>query len=238
VNLVRSEAIKLLATRRTAIVVVLALLAIVGIGTAGTVDSGSDSFTERGVVLRDVITGPAGTAAFFALIAGILVATWEYQHGTITHTLLVTPRRERVFGAKTVLGLACGLILTGVALLVALVIALPWLGAEMSSELWGLVGRVLASGALWGAIGVALGLLVASQVGAIVSTLIWFVVVEPIVGTLLDDTARYLPLRAVQALQGGDVDGLSGLGGAGLTLAYLGAFAVIGLAATLRRDIT
>lgn len=236
-NLVRSELVKLLGTRRTLIVLGLAMLAIVGLGTAGTVDSGQDGFVDERQVMRDVLTGPTASAALFALILGILVVTWEYQHGTITHTLLATPRRERVVYAKAAVAVVAGVVLAAGAAGVALAIAIPWLGS-VPEGIWSLVGRVLLSAALWGALGVAIGSLVASQVAAIVGSLVWLLIVEAVIAAFADRVSEYLPVQAIAVLQGSDTDGLSAAGGFVLTVAYVCGLGALGLVATLRRDVT
>ena len=69
-----------------------------------------------GAIVWNLVTWYFGipSSSSHALIGGIIVMASEATHGTITHTLLVTPMRERVLLAKVVtaagLGLAFGLI--------------------------------------------------------------------------------------------------------------------------------
>jgi ABC-2 type transport system permease protein len=239
--LIRSEARKIAATRRTMIVLGLALLAIVAVGTAGTVESAADDpFDHDRRAIHDVLSGAAGTAVFFALIVGVLIVTWEYHHRTMTHTLLGAPRRERVLGAKAVAGLACGLGFAAAAVVLGLLIALPWLGAGSElgrDDLWTGIGRVLLGSAVWGVLGIAVGALVASQVGALISALVWLLVAEPILGAVPGDVYKYLPGHAMQSLLGFDSGVLSTGAGIALSAAYLAAFSALGVVATLRRDI-
>ena len=124
--LIRSEAVKVRATRRTMLTIVLALVALVAVGTAGAVDSAADNRTALDEdTVHDVLSGAAGASVFFALVLGILVVTWEYHHRTMTHTLLAAPRRERVLGAKAIVALTCGLVMAAVATALALAAALP-----------------------------------------------------------------------------------------------------------------
>ena len=243
IALTRAELVKLLATRRTVLGFALAMLALVAIGTAATVDSARGSNVDVSEALRDVISDGAGTAIFISLLLGVLVSTWEYQHRTMTHTLLAAPLRERVVGAKGLVGLAAGISLAAVAAVVALAIAVPWLGSGAASELghrdvWEGLGRLLLAAGLWGSLGVAIGALLASQVGGIAATLLWLLIAEPIIGGLLDDVGPYLPGGAMRSLLGGSDADLSFGGGLGLTLAYLAGFAALGVLATIRRDIT
>ena len=48
---------------------------------------------------RDVV-GIAAVSALISLILGVVSSAGEYAHGTISHTFLVTPVRERVVAAK------------------------------------------------------------------------------------------------------------------------------------------
>ena len=239
--MIRAEARKILATRRTMIVLVIALLAVVAVGTAGTVDSAADNvFNRDEETVHDVLSGAAGTTVFFALVLGLLIVTWEYHHRTMTHTLLAAPRRERVLGAKAVAALVCGVLFAAAAALLALIIALPWLGAGSElggQDLWTGVGRVFLGSASWGVLGIAVGAIVGSQVGAIVSSLLWLLVAEPILTVVPRDVAQFLPAHAMQALLGFDTDVLSTGAGIGLTAGYLALFSALGIVVTLRRDI-
>ena len=105
-RLFASELLKIRTAPRTVIGLLLAELAVVAVGTASTIDSatssgappGFESPAERNLE-RDLI-GAVSSSLLFALILGVLVITWEYRHGTITQTFLVTPVRERVVGIK------------------------------------------------------------------------------------------------------------------------------------------
>ena len=104
--------------------------------------------------------------------------------------------------------------------------------------MWEGLGRLLLTAGLWGSLGVAIGALLASQVGGIAATLLWLLIAEPIIGGLLDDVGPYLPGGAMRSLLGGSDADLSFGGGLGLTLAYVAGFAALGVLATIRRDIT
>jgi ABC-2 type transport system permease protein len=222
----------------------LALLALVGVGTAAVVQPlTNDAVVNVRRALHNVLTDGAGAAVFVSLILGALVSTWEYRHRILTHTLLAAPRRERVIGAKAVVAAGLGLLLGALATIVALAIAIPWLGSGSAEELatgdlWQRSARVVLTAALAGAIGSGLGAAIASQVGSIVAIFLWFSVAEPIVGGFLEGVRPYLPGGAMQVLIGGDGHGVSPLGGLLLTLGYVAVFTVVGMAATSRRDVT
>jgi hypothetical protein len=244
IALTRAELVKLLSTRRTVLGFALAMLALAGIGTAATVDSARNSSPlDVNQALRDVLADGAGTAIFISLLLGVLISTWEYQHRTMTHTLLAAPLRERVVGAKGVVALVTGVVLAAASAVVSLAIAVPWLGSGASSELGdgdvlaGL-GRLLLTAGLWCCLGVAIGALVASQVGGMAATLLWLLVAEPIIGGLLERVGKYLPGRAMGSLLGTSGADLSFGAGLGLTIAYVAGFGALGMLATIRRDIT
>jgi ABC-2 type transport system permease protein len=240
--LVRSELLKLRTVPRTGLALLLGLLAVIGLGTAGTVDSDVDSPLTVGI-LRDVISAASPPTVFFALVLGILVVTWEYRHGTITQTFLVAPVRERVLLAKAFAALVMGAAIGAVAVAAGFAVAIPWLaivdrGAELGDGgLWLDAGRVLTEGALWAAFGVAVGALIRNQAGAIAVALLWFLVAEPLIGAAFDRVGDYVPAAATASLVGWDDAPLSPARGAIVTLAYA---LVLGVAAVLstRRDVT
>ena len=71
IALTRAELVKLLATRRTVLGFALAMLALVAIGTAATVDSARGSNVDVSEALRDVISDGAGRRSFISLLLGV-----------------------------------------------------------------------------------------------------------------------------------------------------------------------
>ena len=193
-----------------------------------------------------------GLVQIFALLLGILAATTEFRHGTITPSLLVVPNRIRLYGAKlaagTLIGLALGVIATG--LIIAIV---GFFGSVRDFDLSGdklalFVGGALAS-ALYAALGVGLGTLVRNQVGAIVGALVYVFVVELILTLVLSfwaATEDFMPRYSLGAVSSGlsgvdlEDEGLVlGQVPAGLLLAgYALLFIAGGLVMMRRRDIT
>jgi ABC-2 type transport system permease protein len=244
--LLASEVLKA-RTIRSPFFLLLAQLAITAIGVAGLVGSGSVEAGRGAVQL-------AQTVAFgfvFATILGILVVTNEFRHGTITPTFLVEPRRELVVAAKLLVGALGGLAFGVLSAVLMLAVALPWLSARgeelaVDGELVGAVARLVVAFVLASALGVGIGFLVRSQVGAIVATLGWFLVGEsllPLLGLLVDrdegaeTVNRYLPGSAFEGfVLGGEGDLLSTWAALLLVLVYVGVVSLAGLAITLRRD--
>jgi ABC-type transport system involved in multi-copper enzyme maturation permease subunit len=243
VRLLYAELLKVRTAPRTTVGLVLGLLLLVGLSSAATASSADSSPFFPETAVTDVIT----TAAFgvvFALILGILIVTWEYRHGTITQTFLATPRRERVIGAKFAIALLSGAILAAAALAVALAAASFWISVDLDRSQWELVGRVLLTAALWGVLGAGLGAVLQSQVGAIVTAFVWFLVAEPLLGTALDaltdaSVSEYLPGGVVDRLHNVDQQHYAyGLWvGALLAVAYAAGFALLGTVSAVRRDV-
>jgi ABC-2 type transport system permease protein len=151
------------------------------------------------ITLRDLI-GISGFAQVFALLLGILSVTSEFRHGTITPTLLAEPNRVKLTLAKLVASMAVGvglsIVATGLAALIGdLLLHSRGIdtGVSGSDVTKMLVGNVVAGG-LYGALGVGVGAIVRNQVGAIVGTLVFLFVLEPllnIVKPLRDPVAKY-----------------------------------------------
>jgi hypothetical protein len=128
----------------------------------------------------------------------------------------------------------------------------PQLG---ETDTWALIGRGVLTLALWGAIGVGLGVLVVNQVAAIVIVIVFAQFIEPIlrlVASLSDVTAKigqFLPGAASDALVGASFYTMATPTGAavqslewwqgGLVLLGIAVVAtVIGGATTWRRDVS
>ncbi len=193
---------------------------------------------------RDVVS-IAAVSALISLILGIVASAGEFGNGTIGHTFLVAPVRERVAAAKLAAaalaggGLALGACVFGWALAAILLKArsLPvHLGSGASLRLAG--GIVLAAG-IAGALGVGFGSLLRRQTAAIVIALVWLLVGEPLLG--IANVERYAPGHVVASVveagnQGSQL--LSFGGGFGLALVYLVVAGLLGTLALNRADIT
>ncbi len=70
-----------------------------------------------------------------------------------------------------------------------------------------------------------------------IGVLVWFLILEPLVGHLNSGFAPYLPGAALGAIFSGSED-LSSWAGAAVSLGYATAFCVSGTLLTVRRDIT
>ncbi len=238
-GLVLSELLKL-RTIRAPLGLALAVIVVSGLAVAATVGADALESSSRELDIADA----AEVSSILAMILGILLVTNEYRHGTITPTFLVAPARERVLTAKLIAAGIAGVLIGCLAALVAFAIAIPWLATDGDSLGGGdtqvAVLRLVGSFAFAALIGVAVGTLIHSQIGAIVATFAWFLLMEPLVwglGELVDWSLRpYLPGSALDALISTDDELLSAPSGLLLSLAYVGALFAAGTLLTLRRD--
>jgi ABC-2 type transport system permease protein len=200
--------------------------------------------------------GLAQAASFWwilVLVLGILAVTNEYRHGTITTTFLAEPRRARVLAAKVGIALLAGVLFALAALVALSLVALPWLAAKgealaLDGDALSAAARVVITYALAAGLGVGVGAVLQSQVGAIVVSLVWLFIGESIAGVVSglvftspgrpDPISPYLPGSALQGVVG-ELGGEFLLGpwwAALVSLGYVAAFALLGALAMQRRD--
>jgi ABC-2 type transport system permease protein len=197
------------------------------------------------------VAGPTTLLSGAALLLGILGMAGEFRHHTVTQTFLVSPDRGRVVAAKLVAYPLAGIALALATLTTTAAVAAGWLAAKgitPSSLLDARLGRavgvvllgaVLAAG-LCGLVGVGVAALVRNQVAALVGTLVWVLVVEGLLMSLLHapSLGKWLPSAAAAALTNPGGSHFSRLGGSLLLAAYALALALAGTRLVVRRDIT
>jgi ABC-2 type transport system permease protein len=247
IRLVRAELTKLATTRvvygMAAVMAAFALLTVVaGVAAAGR--DGNPSLS--GDSLPTMVAAPVTLLSGAALLLGILGMAGEYRHQTVTQTFLVTPERGRVVAAKLVAYPLAAIALALAVLAFTGVVAAGWLAAKgmtpsvLDARLGRvLVGAVLAAG-LCGLVGVGVAALIGNQVAALVATLVWVVVVEGLLMSLLNapGLGRWLPSAAAAALTNPGGAQLSRLAGTLLLAGYALVLALAGTRLVVRRDIT
>lgn len=240
-RLLYAELLKIRTAPWTTVTLVLVLLAIVALGAAGTSNDAESGFS---VSPESDIVDIAGISTIFTLILGILVVTWDYRHGTISPTFLAAPRRERVMAAKLVTATVLGALLVAISLAVAIAIAEIWLGNafQLSDEHWKQAGRIMIAAVLWAILGLGLGAILQTQVGALISAIVWFLVVELVIvglGSKIGDIDKYLPGEALREFgSSGELEDRLGRTTAGLLAAgYALVAAVLGTISVLWRDV-
>lgn len=245
--LIRAELLKQRTTRTTSLV----FLAMAGLITLVVL---LHVFSLKMVNLssRDgqlkVLGWGTGIGTLFAAILGALSITGEFRHGTIRPTLLATPRRPQVVGAKLIAsvlaGLAVGVLAEGftaaleTAGLAARGIHIGLNGGDFVQLLGG--GAVAAG--LFAAIGAGIGAAARSQIGTITGLCLWSLLVETILIGNTPSFGKFMPGASAGALAGAvqtqdpakliaPASGLLLLAGYALAAALLGARTIT------RRDI-
>jgi ABC-type transport system involved in multi-copper enzyme maturation permease subunit len=216
-------------------------------GLAGVSQNGQPGLPAVGTSdYEQLVFSVGANASVLLLILGVIGMTQEYRHRTATPTFLTTPRRGNVVIGKLI---AYALVAVPFALLILAVNVLvveiyagargdaPALNADNLQTL-GAAGLVLV---VFSVIGVGIGALLRNQVGAIVGSLVYLYVVEPIVSSIsaIQPAYKWLPGGAVQAItsdfQAPDLlepwQGVLLLLGYGLVAALLGTFLAV------RRDV-
>ncbi len=201
----------------------------------------------------DSVYANAVSGYIFAIILGILLMSGEFRHGTAVATFLTSPKRYRVVFAKlavSALAAAALMIISAVAGFIAGWLALQTVddAASPSENLF--LNLILASalaGAVLGVIGLAIGTLIKNQLLAIVVTLVYLFIVDPLLLALFPDSAKFLPTGLITAMLNLDIDApelgintnnyLPPFEAAGFLVAFGVVFAGVAMFTSLRRDI-
>jgi ABC-2 type transport system permease protein len=248
-RLVRSEWTKLLTTRVWAGLLLAACVLSVGFAVlltsfAGNAESGippvgSSEYEQLAFAVPANVT-------VLTLILGIIGMTQEYRHRTATPTFLATPHRGNVVIAKLLAyAVAAAPFALAVAAVTVLAVALH-AGARGAAPSWtgenlGVLVRSVLALVVYAVIGVGIGALFRNQVGAIVGSLVYLFVVEPIIRSIpaTSGVYKWLPGGALEAMtatfQGPDL--LSAWQGGLLLLGYGLLAAVLGTLLAVRRDV-
>lgn len=237
-RLVASELTKLRTTR----MVYLMLIGVVALAGISVIDP------ERSAAAYDkpfhehlFVLLTAMLTRVMILVVGIRAITDEFRHGTIVPSLLVSPRRGRVLVAKVIaaagvgafFGLVAWGVMTGAASALA---ASEGASLQLGSGAMRSLGGTVAAGAAWAALGVGIGAIIRSQVAAIVSGLLWLMLLEENVRSWLGDLDRFLPGQAGFSLALAPTPRALWVGA--LTMAAYVAAGMWGGAWSLKRDVT
>ncbi len=209
------------------------------------------SLEDRAMV--DGVYANAISSYIFAIILGILIMSGEFRHGTAVATFLASPKRARVLIAKLVVTALAGalfqIISAGLSVLTGYYTLTFFENVASPSEsvFINLAVASVLSGAVLGLVGVAIGSLIRNQLIAIVSTLVWLFVLEPIVLLLFVDAGKWLPTGAItgmlalefesEAIGVSTADYLSPGISALVLLGYGAVFTAVALVTSMRRDI-
>lgn len=244
-TLIRVEVLKLRTIRGPWLLLAAApLLVIAGISGLVLSDKNALDATMQSQSLAHV-----GLTSIFTLLFGILAVAGEYRHKTITDTYLSTPSRGRVITGKLLVYAFFSVLSGVVSTVVGLGVAAAWWSdkgvsfAWGSSAMWATIGGGIAWNAAFAAIGVGVGALVRSLVGAVAAALAWIALVEGVVGQLVGNLARWLPFNAGEALGRASKPMMSDnllprWGGGTVLAAYTIVFVALAVGVSMRRDVS
>ena len=249
-SLIAAELLKLRSTRSAWIPLAVALAAAVlaVIATASAAGHGGNPPLSP-ATLPDLLRASGGQLVDGAvLLAWIVLSAGEFRHHTSVTTFLGQPRRLRVVFAKlaaaALTGVAVGLLAealgaaTSAAALSAHHVPLAW---DQPGVLGAFVAVPLLA-ALYGVLGVGLGLLLRNTAAALGLALMWAFVVEGILPVLIHapGMVRWLPEATANAVLHGSSATATTLP-ATAALAVLTGYAVVlatgGALVTTRREI-
>jgi ABC-2 type transport system permease protein len=235
--LIRGEMIKVRTTRTAlgfAAAAVLLVLAVVLI----TILAGDPATAQE---KRDALN-VGGALSVPLLLFGIVGATGEFRHRTLAPAVLIAPDRTRLTLARLI-AYAFTAALVGVAMVVvALAVGLPLLGGQpgpglASSDYTTVIGGGILTATLCCALGVGLGVLVRNQVAGVVGSLVWLLILEPLLPLIDDALAKGSILGAAGALGGAESDEVSWAGALLVLGIWAGVFVLAGLLVDARRDV-
>jgi ABC-type transport system involved in multi-copper enzyme maturation permease subunit len=269
IRLLRSEFLKIRTTRTVYWLLVLtAVLAAVITALFTLFQVISETPVPLGTIEgQRAIFGNLATqsgAQIVMLCLGVLSLGAEFRHGTITSTLLGTPRRARVVLAKLATVVLVGLVFAVVAIVVALAVYLIWMRIKGETvTLTGDIGRILVGNALvlvlYGAIGMGVGALIRNQIVAIIVAILYAWILDGLVALAVNavkplrdaGVAGYLPGQAAAGLQWApepvaqegvpaftQIHYLPQWAGGLVLVAWALVFCLLGIRLALSRDIT
>lgn len=188
VNVFRSELVKMTTTRATKVLLGFAVVLPIIIYTLTLIFGSVNGELDTSVVVNIASSTPI--VALLLGVVGVMCATQEYSQGTIRITLVATPNRNRVYGAKVLTTLFITLVSTAVLQGLCMLSSVLVLNARnVQFELIGNDVRVVFSFFLVTTVvslfGLSLGLIFRSGPGAISAVLLWPTIAEGMVFGLL-----------------------------------------------------
>jgi hypothetical protein len=237
IALIRGEMIKVRSTRTalgfaaaTLLLVLTVVLLTILLGDPNDVDAERDAINVGGIM------------GVTLLLFGIVGASGEYRHRTIAPAVLIAPDRFRLAIARLLAYMITAILVAAAMAALALVLGLLFLPGTEGPDLAGsdyvevVLGAVIAA-ALSTALGVGVGILVKNQVAGVVGSLVWILILAPLL-TLIDEDIPEYTNAAAAGTVGGTHSDVLGWGGAILVLgAWALVFVLAGLLVDRRRDV-
>ena len=235
--LIRGEMIKVRTTRTALGFAAAAVLLVLAVGLI-TILAGDPATAQE---KRDALN-VGGALSVPLLLFGIVGATGEFRHRTLAPAVLIAPDRTRLTLARLT-AYAFTAALVGVAMVVvALAVGLPLLAGQpgpglASSDYTTVIGGGILTATLCCALGVGLGVLVRNQVAGVVGSLVWLLILEPLLPLIDDALAKGSILGAAGALGGAESDEVSWAGALLVLGIWASVFVLAGLLVDARRDV-
>jgi ABC-2 type transport system permease protein len=187
---------------------------------------------------------PASVVTTLALLLGVVGMAGEYRHGTIITTLLAAPRRWDVVVAKVAAHALTGVAMGVVTLAVSLAIAVPWLmsaGVEVvvTAEIVRVAAALVATTAVYAALGVCAGAVLRNQTVAVGVVLLWLLKGEDLLALVLtrSDAGDWLPFALGEGLVRAGAGNPARWAAAFALLTYVAGLAALGARLVTRRDV-
>ncbi|WP_411699285.1 hypothetical protein [Conyzicola sp.] len=169
----------------------------------GAIDTGSAAFQYAALNVFGTggASGSIGIATIAVLALGVLAGTTDYRHGGIVGTALARPRRAGILAGKVaataIAAAVLGVALAAIALVVLLASAVTGDGALALSplDMASALGRGVVVVVLLALLGLAIGVLVRSQLAAFI-TVAALLLAEPILQGFVQLVTGGLPVWA------------------------------------------
>jgi ABC-2 type transport system permease protein len=248
-RLVRAEWTKLLTTRVWIGLLLGSCLLVGGFATLFTAFAGDAASGISPVGTADyeqLALAVSANATVLFIVLGIIGTTQEYRHRTATPTFLASPHRGRVVIAKLLAYAVAAIPMAVIVIAVDVLVVSVYAGARgaapsLSGDNLRVLGGAWAALVIYTVIGVGVGALLRSQVGAIVGALVYQFVVEGIISSIpaTQGAYKWLPGGALEAMTAtfSGTDLLSPWQGALVLLGYGILAAVLGTLLAVRRDV-
>ena len=249
-SLVSAELLKLRSTRSAWIPLAAALAIAVVAVVANISTAGHDGNPHLSpAALPSLLRGSGGQLVDGAvLLCWIVLSAGEFRHRTAVTTFLAEPNRLRIVSAKLIAAALTGAVVGLLAEALSVATSAAALSAHHVPLAWsqpGVLGTVTAVpllAALYGMLGVGLGLLLRHTAAALGLALMWVFVIEGIIPAVTHQPGiiRWLPEAAANAVLHGASPAATTLS-AGAALAILAGYTAVlagaGAALTVRREI-
>jgi ABC-type transport system involved in multi-copper enzyme maturation permease subunit len=188
---------------------------------------------------------------FIGLIALTVFASQssnEYTYGTLRNLLVRQPSRMKLLAGKLMAMIVFSILLTTVAAIVNISLSYLesaqghvdtklWISSKAISGFLTTFGNMVLGTIGYGLVGMSLGIILKSPMSAISISLLWFMVLENILGAVLSTSTKWLPGSALSAVSTGGAKIFTYQRGLLLSAAYLLLFGGVATILFKRRDV-